>query len=91
MKWLDIPAHRVLEVEHQELTGEFDLYDQSGNQSAVGTPYLLFRRKDGKRFKLARFGDIAGSIKDTVLTSRKHKFLCRERFGPLQSYRLDCR
>jgi hypothetical protein len=63
MKWLDIPAHRVLEVEHQELIGEFDLYDESGNQSAFGTPYLLFRKKDGKRFKLARFGDIAGSRK----------------------------
>ncbi len=63
MKWLDIPAHRVLEIEPQELIGEFDLYDQSGNQSVVGRAYLLFRRKDGKRFKLARFGDIAGATK----------------------------
>ena len=59
MKWLEIPAHRVLEVERQELTNEFDVYDQAGEKLCYrGTPYLLFRKTDGKRFRLAHFGDV---------------------------------
>ena len=27
----------------------------------AGTPYLLFRKKDGKRFKFAQFGDFEGA------------------------------
>ena len=30
MKWLEIPAHRVLEVECNELEDEFDMYDEQG-------------------------------------------------------------
>jgi hypothetical protein len=61
MKWLEIPAHRVLEVERHELTNEFDVYDQAGDKLCYrGTPYLLFRKKDGKRFRLAQFGDVEG-------------------------------
>jgi hypothetical protein len=63
MKWLELPAHRVLEVEHNELMNEFDMYDEAGKLSGGGSAYLLFRKKDGKRFKFARFGDLYGAIK----------------------------
>jgi hypothetical protein len=63
MKWLEIPAHRVLEVECQELEDEFDMYDDQGNLCGGSSVYLLFRRKDGKRFKFAQFGDLYGAIK----------------------------
>lgn len=63
MKWLEIPAHRVLEVECQELEDEFDMYDDEGKLCGGSSVYLLFRRKDGKRFKFAQFGDIYGAIK----------------------------
>ena len=56
MKWLEIPAHRVLEVERHELTNEFGIYDKAGEKLCYrGTPYLFFRKKDGKRFKRAQF------------------------------------
>ena len=56
MKWL-IPAHTVLEVERHELTNEFDIYDEAGEKLCYrGTPYLLFRKKNGKRFRFAQFG-----------------------------------
>ena len=32
MKWLEIPAHRVLEVERHQLTNEFDVYDEAGEK-----------------------------------------------------------
>ena len=61
MKWLEIPAHRVLEIERHELTNEFDVYDEAGEKLCYrSTPYLLFRKKDGKRFKFAQFGDLEG-------------------------------
>jgi hypothetical protein len=64
MKWFEIPAHRVLEVERNELTEEFDMYDEVGTKLCGGRrPYLLFRKKDGKRFKFAQFGDLRGAIK----------------------------
>jgi hypothetical protein len=63
MKWLEIPAHRVLEVECQELEDEFDMYDDEGKLCGGSSVYLLFRKKDGKRFKFAKFGDIYGAIK----------------------------
>ena len=51
MKWVEIPAHRVLEVERPELTNDFDIYDEAGEKLCYrGTPYLFFRKKDGKRF-----------------------------------------
>ena len=49
MKWLDIPAHRVLEVEHDELMKEFDLYDDAGKLCSGGRVYLLFRKRNGRR------------------------------------------
>ena len=61
MKSLEIPAHRVLEVERHELTNEFDVYDQAGEKLCYrGTPYLLFPKKDRKRFKFAQFGALEG-------------------------------
>ena len=61
MKWVEIPAHRVIEVGRQELTSDFDIYDEAGEKPCYrGTPYLLFRKKDGKRFRLAQFGDVEG-------------------------------
>jgi hypothetical protein len=64
MKWLEIPAHRVLEVERHELTTEFDIYDEAGEKLCYrGTPYLFFRNKDGKRFKLAQFADFEGATR----------------------------
>ena len=63
MNWLEIPAHRVLEVESNELGDEFDMYDDDGKLCGGSSVYRLFRRKDGKRFKFARFGDLYGAIK----------------------------
>jgi hypothetical protein len=63
VNWLEISAHRVLEVESTELEEEFDMYDNDGNLCGGSSVYLLFRRKDGKRFKCARFGDLYGAIK----------------------------
>jgi hypothetical protein len=63
VNWVEIPAHRVLEVESKELEDEFDMYDVDGKLCGGSSVYLLFRRKDGKRFKFARFGDLYGAIK----------------------------
>jgi hypothetical protein len=63
VNWLEIPAHRVLEVESKELEDEFDMYDDDGKLCGGSSVYLLFRRKDGKRFKFAQFGDLYGAIK----------------------------
>jgi hypothetical protein len=63
MKWIEIPAHRVLEVERNELIQEFDMYDEAGKLCGSGKIYLLFRKKDGKRFRFAQFGDLRGSVK----------------------------
>jgi len=63
VNWLEIPAHRVLEVESKELEEEFDMYDNDGKLYGGSSVYLLFRRKDGKRFKFGRFGDLYGAIK----------------------------
>jgi hypothetical protein len=58
MKWLDIPIHRVLEVEPHELMNEFDICDEAGKLCSGRRAYLLFRKKDGRRFKFAQFGDL---------------------------------
>lgn len=63
MNWLEIPAHRVLEVEYNELMNEFDMYDEAGKLCGGDSAYLLFRKKDGKRFKFAQYGDLLGAIK----------------------------
>jgi hypothetical protein len=63
MNWIEIPAHRVLEVERNELIEEFDMYDEAGKLCGSGKIYLLFRKKDGKRFRFAQFGDLHGSVK----------------------------
>ena len=63
MKWLEIPAQRVLELESKELEDEFDMYDEDGQLCGGSSVYLLFRRKDGKRFKFSQFGDLYGAIK----------------------------
>lgn len=67
MKWIEVPAHRVLEVEGSELTKEFDMYDEAGGKlCGSGRVYLLFRKKDGKRFRFARFGDVYGARRSRV-------------------------
>lgn len=58
MNWLEIPAHRVLQVDRSELMHDFDIYDEAGKPCAGGRAYLFFRKKDGKRFKFAQFGDL---------------------------------
>jgi hypothetical protein len=63
VNWLEIPAHRVLEVESNELEEEFNMYDDAGKLCGGSSVYLLFRRKDCKRFKFARFGDLYGATK----------------------------
>ena len=63
MKWLEISAQRVLEVESKELEEEFYMYDEEGNLCGGSSVYLLFRKKDGRRFKFAKFGDLYGAIK----------------------------
>jgi hypothetical protein len=59
MNWLEIPAHRVLVVERNELMNEFDIYDEAVELCSGGRAYLFLRKKDGKRFKFAQFGDLA--------------------------------
>jgi hypothetical protein len=63
MNWVEIPAHRVLEVECNELMNEFDMYDEAGELCSGGRAYLLFRKKDGKRFKFAQFGELDGALR----------------------------
>jgi hypothetical protein len=58
MNWVEIPAQRVLQVDRTELMNEFEIYDEAGNRCGCGRAYLLFRKKDGKRFKFAQFGDL---------------------------------
>lgn len=49
MKWIEIPAHRVLEIEPNELVNEFDMYDEAGTKlCGAGRVYLLFRKKGWK-------------------------------------------
>jgi hypothetical protein len=68
MKWVEIPAHRVLEVERHELTNDFEIYDEAGEKLCYrGTPYLLFRKSDGKRFKLAQFADFEGATRKNCI------------------------
>ena len=62
MNWLEIPAHRVLVVERNELMNEFDIYDEAGELCSGGRAYLFFRKKDGKRFKFAQFGDLHAAM-----------------------------
>ena len=58
MNWIEIPAHRVLQLDRKELMDEFDMYDEDGKLCSGGRAYLFFRKTDGKRFKFARFGDL---------------------------------
>ena len=69
MNWLEIPAHRVLQVDRNELMNEFDMYDEGGKTCGGNRAYLFFRKKDGKRFKFAQFGDL------NAATERNHIFL----------------
>jgi hypothetical protein len=63
MNWVEIPAHRVLEIDRNELINEFDIYDQAGTLCGSGKVSFLFRKRDGKRFKFAQFGDLHGAVK----------------------------
>jgi hypothetical protein len=38
------------------------MYDEAGELCSGGKAYLLFRKKDGRRFKFARFGDLDGAV-----------------------------
>jgi hypothetical protein len=60
---LEIPPHRVRDLEGKELEEEFDMYDQDGNLCGGSSVYLLFRKKNGRRFKFTKFGDLYESIK----------------------------
>jgi hypothetical protein len=42
---------------------EFDIYDEAGELRRGGSAYLLFRMKDGRRFKFAQFGDLDGAVR----------------------------
>ena len=42
---------------------EFDMYDEAGKLCSGGRAYLLFRKKDGKRFKFAQFGELDGALR----------------------------
>jgi hypothetical protein len=39
-----------------------DIYDEAGKLCSGGRAYLLFRKKDGRRFKFAQFGDLNGAV-----------------------------
>ena len=57
MRWVDVPAHRVLEVTEEELRKDFTIYDESGSpsHSHYTPPYRVVRDKDGKVFRPSRF------------------------------------
>lgn len=42
---------------------DFNMYDDAGKLCSGGRVYLLFRKKDGRRFKFAQFGDVHGAVK----------------------------
>jgi hypothetical protein len=46
---VEIPPHRVLDVEGKELEEEFDMYDEDDNLCGGSSVYLLFRKKDGRK------------------------------------------
>ena len=49
MKWVEIPAHRVLEVERHELTQDFDIYDEAGEKLCYrGTPTYCFVKETAR-------------------------------------------
>lgn len=53
MKWIDIPAKRILEITAQELI-EFELIDKNGEEIALYVAYefeLARRKKDGRLFR----------------------------------------
>ncbi len=61
-EWIDIPAHRILLVPHQELANEYDRLGADGGPVAEGEQTALVRRRrDGCIFKPARFCPIDAS------------------------------
>jgi hypothetical protein len=38
------------------------MYDEAGKLCSGGRAYLLFRKKDARRFKFAQFGDLDGAV-----------------------------
>jgi hypothetical protein len=72
MNWLEISAHRVLEVERNELMNEFEMYDEAGTKlCGNGRVYFLFRKRDGRRFKFAQFGDLHAAVEQKRIFLRK--------------------
>jgi hypothetical protein len=47
MKWLEIPAHRVLEIERQELTNEFEAMTKAARTIPTQIGHL-FRSKPAR-------------------------------------------
>jgi hypothetical protein len=38
------------------------MYDEAGELCSGGRAYLVFRKKDGRRFKFTQFGDLDGAV-----------------------------
>jgi hypothetical protein len=55
-KWIEVPAHRILEVESDEFREEYQRLDSNGEIAQEGAAVeLILRNRDGRRFKLAKF------------------------------------
>jgi hypothetical protein len=56
-EWIDVPAHRIYKVATSLFQSEFELYDHNGNTPPEpgAEVYFIYRKRDRKRFKAARF------------------------------------
>ena len=56
MEWIDIPAHRVLVINHEEYDREFTPLNEQGFATSAGEcPYRIVRNRDQKMFRIADF------------------------------------
>ena len=63
MKWLEIPAQRVLELESKELEDEFEMYDEDGQLCGGSSVYLC------SGGKTARDSSFLSSVISTALSN----------------------
>lgn len=56
MRWLEIPAHRILEVSREDVNRDFIRLNTEGKEPAPGERvYRFVRNSDNKVFRLARY------------------------------------
>jgi hypothetical protein len=59
-EWIEIPAHRVLRIERNELWRDFRVLDAQGNEmdphcDTAMSPFRIQRKRDGKMFMTPRY------------------------------------